>query len=85
MGKHTIIVTDTDDELLAKLVESGRYGDVSEAVRAGLRLLEEDTARAALRDRLMDGYNEAKSGELAEGTGADVIRAAFAEARQRRA
>lgn len=49
LGKHF-------EEFIATQIESGRYSSVSEAVRAGLRLLEEREARlAVLRQALVEG------------------------------
>ncbi|MFD2238163.1 type II toxin-antitoxin system ParD family antitoxin [Aureimonas populi] len=51
-------------------------------LRAGLRLLEREEAEvAALRDRLAERLDQARSGKLAEGTGADAIRRAFTRAK----
>ncbi len=86
MGKHTILVEDDQDALLTQLIASGQFQDVSDAVRAALRLLEDDEARStALRSRLAAGYDEAVRGEFTPGTGEDAVHAAFEEARRRRA
>jgi antitoxin ParD1/3/4 len=42
----------------ANLVQEGRYGSVSEVVRAGMRLLEEHEAKVkTLREAIEDGLN----------------------------
>ena len=49
LGKHF-------DEFITTQIESGRYGSVSEVVRAGLRLLEDsDTKVKTLRRLLEEG------------------------------
>ena len=63
---------------------SGRYQNVSEAMRAGLRLLEQEESQIAdLRQGLLDGLAQAKAGDLAAGSGEDAIRRAFRNARSR--
>ena len=85
MVTRNVVLTDAQSELLERLVESGRYQNASEVLRAGLRLLEDDEAAAVeLRSRLIDGLNEARAGDLAEGTGVEAMRRAFARARSRR-
>ena len=61
---------------------SGRYQNVSEAMRAGLRLLEQEEAQlAGIRQGLFEGLAQAKAGDFAEGRGEDAIRRAFQKAR----
>ena len=82
MPTRNLVLTDEQSAFVDALVASGRYQNASEALRAGLRLLEADeAAHAALRHRLVKGLAEADQGHLAEGSGADAIRRAFARAR----
>ncbi|WP_158969617.1 type II toxin-antitoxin system ParD family antitoxin [Chachezhania sediminis] len=84
MTTRNVVLTGEQDELLKQLVASGRYQNASEAMRAGLRLLEQEEARFRdLGARLTAGLEEARAGERAPGSGADAVRAAFAEARRR--
>lgn len=83
MSTRNVVLTDEQDQFVSTLVASGRFQNASEALRAGLRLLEaEESQTLALRARLRAGLDEATRGERADGSGADAVRAAFAQARQ---
>lgn len=82
MVTRNVVLTETQDQLVQALVASGRYQNVSEAMRAGLRLLElEEAQLAGLRRGLVEGLAQAEAGDLADGTGEDAIRRAFRRAR----
>lgn len=82
MPTRNVVLTDNQTDLIDRLIADGRYQNASEALRAGLRLLEREEAEmTALRERLAVGLEEARSGVLAEGTGEDAIRRVFAAAR----
>lgn len=83
MATRNIVLTETQSALVDRLVASGRYQNASEALRAGLRLLErEEVELGDLRARLTTGLEQARRGDLAESSGEDAIRRAFASARQ---
>ena len=85
MVTRNVVLTDSQSDLVDRLIRSGRYQNASEALRAGLRLLEREEAElGALRDRLISGVEQARSGQLAEGSGEDAMRRAFAAARTAR-
>ena len=78
MVTRNVVLTDAQSELLERLVDSGRYQNASEVLRAGLRLLEDQEAAAVhLRERLVEGLEQAQSGAFACGTGAEAVRRAF--------
>ena len=82
MATRNVVLTEAQSDLVDRLVSTGRYQNASEALRAGLRLLEREEAEMTdLRARLTAGLDEARRGDLAEGSGEDAIRRAFAVAR----
>lgn len=85
MATRNVVLTDSQSALVDRLVATGRYQNASEALRAGLRLLErEEIELGDLRARLTRGLEEARLGDLAEGTGEEAMRRAFARARSQR-
>ena len=83
MVTRNVVLTDSQSALVDWLVASGRYQNASEALRAGLRLLEREEAELReLRARLTAGLEQARRGDLAEGSGEDAIRRAFIAARR---
>lgn len=85
MATRNVVLTEAQSAMIDRLVASGRFQNASEALRAGLRLLErEEDETEILRARLMLSLEEARRGEFADGTGEAAIRRAFADARARR-
>ena len=83
MATRNVVLTCAQSALVDWLVSSGRYQNASEALRAGLRLLEREEAELSeLRARLLAGIEQARSDDLAEGDGEQAIRRAFATARE---
>lgn len=82
MATRNVVLTDAQSSLVDSLVETGRYQNASEALRAGLRLLErEENEIRALCNKLSIGLAQARAGDFAEGSGEDAIRRVFAAAR----
>ena len=59
MAKNTsVAIGDHFQRFIEQLVKQGRFGSTSEAIRAGLRLLEEREAKlAALRNAIQEGID----------------------------
>lgn len=78
MATRNVVLTEPQSQMIDELVASGRFQNASEALRAGLRLLEREEAELRdLRLRLARGVQQARDGDLAQGSGEDAIRRAF--------
>lgn len=69
MPTRNVVITQHQEALIASLVESGRFQNASEVLRAGLRLLEsqesEDAARLArLREAIQVGLDDLERGDF---------------------
>ena len=54
--RKTISLTERDDQFIAAQIETGEYGNASEVVRAGLRLLEHEQLKLrALKQAIAEG------------------------------
>lgn len=81
MVTRNVVLTSEQADLVERLVSAGRYQNVSEAQRAGLRLLEREEIEAIeLRERLLTSLRQAQNGELADGSGQSIVRTAFSAA-----
>jgi antitoxin ParD1/3/4 len=62
MPTRNVVLTDQQAELVAKLVESGRYQNASEVLRDGLRLLQRrELEEAAKLEALRGALDEAEA------------------------
>lgn len=85
MVTRNVVLTEHMSQLVDGLVASGRYQNASEAMRAGLRLLEKDEAEwDEVRRGVLIGLEQVGRGEFAEGTGEEAMRRAFAKGRSRK-
>ena len=59
MSKNTSISLGNHfEEFITQVIQTGRFSSVSEVIRAGLRLLEEEESKEkALKNALMEGEN----------------------------
>ncbi|MCB1341489.1 MAG: type II toxin-antitoxin system ParD family antitoxin [Pseudooceanicola sp.] len=85
MATRNVVLTDHQNALIDRLVASGRYQNASEAMRAGLRLLEADERRKESLvdyiDRLIAEADDPS--QILDEPGEVTIRRAFEEARAR--
>lgn len=67
MPTRNVNLTDYYDDMISRFMESGRYSNASEVIRAGLRLLEhqtlaEEAKLEALRSAFLEGQAAYESG-----------------------
>lgn len=80
MPARNVVLTNRREKLVDELIASGRYQDVNEVMREGLRLLEqreaEDAARLhALREAAATGLAALDRGEYTELAASDELEA----------
>lgn len=75
MVTRNVVLTDRQAEFLDGLVKSGRFQNASEAMRAGLTLLERDEAIwEKAKAGVLEGLEQVRRGQFAEGSGEEVMR-----------
>lgn len=79
MPTRNVVLTDHQQELLDKLVGSGRYQNASEVLREGLRLVEQREAEDAAKLKLLrkaarDGFDALDRGAFREFDSVDELR-----------
>ena len=74
--RKTISLTAKDDAFIAAQLDAGEYGNASEVVRAGLRLLEQEKLKlAALRKSIDEGDSAYARGDFTTYTKQDDLAA----------
>jgi antitoxin ParD1/3/4 len=82
MVTRNVVLTNEQAELVESLVSSGRFQNASEALRAGLRLLEHEERQVVeLRERLKKSLSQADNCEFVDADGKDAVRNIFASVR----
>ena len=84
MVTRNVVLTEQQSAFVDSLVNSGRFQNASEALRAGLTLLERDEmiwekAKAGV----LEGLEQIRRGQFAEGTTEEIFERAMARARKR--
>ncbi len=79
MPTRNVVLSEPQADLVRELVDSGRYQNASEVIRAGLRLLEDHEATLQdVRAGLLEGLAQANDGKTLDGKAA--IEQAFRKA-----
>ena len=72
--KKSYVVGERYEEFVARQIESGRYNNASEVIRAGLRMLEDyETRLASLREEIAKGDADIAAGRLTTYTNAQEL------------
>ena len=75
MVTRNVVLTEQQSAFVDRLVNSGRFQNASEALRAGLTLLERDEAIwEKAKAGVLEGLEQIRRGQFAEGTGEEAMR-----------
>ena len=84
MVTRNVVLTAQQSDFVDGLVNSGRFQNASEALRAGLTLLERDEAIwEKAKAGVLEGLEQVRRGQFAEGTGEEVMRRAMERVKKR--
>ena len=84
MPTRNFVLTEQQSGFVDRMVGAGRYQNASEVLRAALRRLQrEEEVWDQAKAGVLEGLEQIRSGEFAEGTGEMAMREAFAEGRSR--
>lgn len=84
MPTRNVVLTDQQSAFIDRMVAQGTYQNASELMRNALnRLQREEEVWEAAKAGVLEGLDQIRRGEFAEGTGEEAMRAAFAEGRAR--
>lgn len=84
MVTRNVVLTEQQSAFVDSLVNSGRFQNASEALRAGLTLLERDEAIwEKAKAGVLEGLEQIRRGQLAEGTPEEIFERAMQRARKR--
>jgi antitoxin ParD1/3/4 len=78
-----VALGDEDEEFIRRQVESGQYENAADVVRAGLRLLEDESALNRWIDEELPSRYDAYLNDPAQAIPAATVRARFEEKRRR--
>ncbi len=74
MVTRNVVLTEQQSAFVDGLVNSGRFQNASEALRAGLRLLERDEAIwEQAKAGVLEGLEQVRRRQFAEGSGEEVM------------
>ena len=74
MVTRNVVLTEQQSAFVDGLVTSGRFQNASEALRAGLTLLERDEAIwEKAKAGVLEGLEQVRRGQFAEGTGEEAM------------
>ncbi len=84
MPTRNVVLTEQQSAFVDRMVAEGTYQNASEVLRDGLRRLQHEVeVWEKAKAGVLEGLEQIRRGEFAEGTGEEAMRRAFAAGRRR--